>query len=59
MKEQDKINRAPIEVKIDNIPTKFQSNDSKDEPRSQKKNGGTDQEETRNKKKDLRRTKEE
>ena len=42
-KEQDKNPEQQSEVEIGNLPEKrIQSNDSKDDPRSQKKNGGTD-----------------
>ena len=50
MKEQDKTpEKQQSEVQIGNLPKKrIQSNESKDAPKSQKKNGGTDQEDTRN-----------
>ena len=49
-KEQDKTPEEQLrEVNISNLlGGKFQSNDSKDDPGSQKKNGGTDEEDTRN-----------
>ena len=50
MKEQDKNLQEQLnEEEMDDLPEKIiQSNDSKDDPRSQKKNGGMDQEATRN-----------
>ena len=50
MKEQDKNLQEQLnEEEMDDLPEKIiQSNDSKDDPRSQKKNGGMDQEDTRN-----------
>ena len=36
------------EAEINNIPSKSSNNDHKDDLKSQKKNGGTDQEDTRN-----------
>lgn len=49
MKEQDKISQEQLnEEEIGNLPEKIiQSNDSNDNPRSQKKNGDTNQEVTR------------
>ena len=48
---QDQIN----EEEIGNQPEKrIQGNDSKDNPKSQKQNGGTDRENTRNVNKDLK-----
>ena len=50
MKEQGKNPQDQInEEEIGNLPQKrIQSNDSKDDPKSWKKNGGTDRENTRN-----------
>ena len=48
-KEQDKNPEEQLsEVEIGNLPEKEFRDDSKDDPRSQKKNAGTDQEDTRN-----------
>ena len=48
--EQDKTLEEQLsEVEIGNLPKKrIQSNDSKDDPKSWEKSGGTDQEDTRN-----------
>ena len=50
MKEQDKnLQEQLSEEETDDLPEKIiQSNDSKADPRSQKKNRGMDQEDTRN-----------
>ena len=50
MKEQDKTPEKQLnEVEIGNHPEKrIQNNDSEDDPRPQKKNGGKDREDERN-----------
>ena len=49
MKEQDKIPEQQLhEVETHSIWKRIQSNDSEDNPRFWKKNGGTDWEDTRN-----------
>ena len=49
MKEQDKTPENQLkEVEIGNLPEKEFSDDSKDDPRTWKRNGGTDQEDIRN-----------
>ena len=50
MREHDKTPEEQLsEAEIGNLPEKIiQNNDSKDDARSQKKHGGTDQEDTRN-----------
>ena len=50
MKEQDKTPEEQLKWSGDRQSAwkRIQNNDSKDDPRSWKKNGGTDQEDTRN-----------
>ena len=50
MKEQDKTPEKQLnEVEIGNLPEKrIQNNDSEDDPRPRKKNGGKDREDARN-----------